>query len=454
MLSAKRRRGRTMSRKIKMEGGFAYRNTGTIQNSYSAVKIGSVFRFGRGKSENAGFVYENSKELYHCFSRSTVRSRNKGKDGLIAVNRGEFHCCFFVVSKDRTLKKFRDQEHGYAKKTVVPEFLEHSYQWDFTVFEREPAAKMEFLAENWCFDPNEVEKAAEGTFLLTDDIDFHGKEIPAIGCDRQHPFCGTFDGGGHRIKGVVLSGKGMTEIGFFGILKGTVLNLTVDCIVKGKNCPLVSAFCAVNEGEIHCCEAVCELHAKRYAGAFVGENNGVITHCCVSGKSYGTFLIWLWPLLPFLLLVFVFLLYPIVPPEDYVPVMADASIIPNADNDFGERTNDNKASYEIPKVLRVDAATLTAKSEPYVIKNPNRGANYDFVTVLYMTDNNGNDVEVYRSGRIPVGYHIEELTLTPPDGIALTKGNYEAKMTFWFYHHDSGEEGMVDSTVPITVEIE
>lgn len=71
-----------------------------------------------------------------------------------------------------------------------------------------------------------------------------------------------------------------------------------------------------------------------------------------------------------------------------------------------------------------------------------------------MTDSNGNEVEVYRSGRIPVDYHIEKLTLTPPDGIVLTKGIYEAKMSFSFYHQDSGEKGMVDSKVPITVEIE
>ncbi len=240
----------------------------------------------------------------------------------------------------------------------------------------------------------------------------------------------------------------MAEIGFFGVLKGTVRNLTIDCIVKGKNCPLTAAFCAVNEGEIHCCEALCSIHANRYVGGFAGENNGVIERCCVSGKSHGLF-----PFLPYLALLFLFLFYPPLPPPDYVPVMADAAIIPNTDNDFGERTNDNKASYEVPKVLRVDTATLTAESEPYVIKNPSRGANYDFVAVLYMTDSSGKDVEIYRSGRIPVGFHIENLTLAPPEGIVLTEGTYEAKMVFSFYNHDTGEKGMVDSVVPITVEL-
>lgn len=127
---------------------------------------------------------------------------------------------------------------------------------------------------------------------------------------------------------------------------------------------------------------------------------------------------------------------------------------PNEDVDRRERTNENKASYEVPKILKVDAATLTAKSEPYVIKNPDRGGNYDFVAVLYMQDSSGRDVEVYRSGRIPVGYHIVNLTLTPPEGNALTAGTYDAKIVFSFYHNKTGEKGMVDSTAPVTVEIE
>ncbi len=181
---------------------------------------------------------------------------------------------------------------------------------------------------------------------LAANLDFCGKKIPPIGCDKQHPFCGTFDGKGYKIKGFVLSGKGMAEIGFFGFLKGSVSNLSVDGIIKADNCPLAAGFCAVNEGEIHCCEAVVELHAKRNVGMFVGENNGLIERC------------------------------------------------------------------------------------------------------------SGADVEVYRSGRIPVGYHIENLTLDPPDGITLTAGIYDAKMVFSFYHHDTGEKGMIDSTVPVAVEIE
>ncbi|MBD5556563.1 MAG: hypothetical protein HDQ95_14820 [Roseburia sp.] len=471
-----------MSKKAKMEGGFAYQNAGKTENCYAAVKIGA------GRSENAGFIYNNKGEALHCFTRSAVRGwkrasgHRKQKDGFSSINSGTVSQCFFLVKKDKKLKRYRDKALGLAVEAAEPEQVGADYDWNYDVFERENAAKMDFFAKSWNYDPfdgleevgvkivkiktedglldfidrvNRGEpEAVNAKCELAADLDFHGRKIPSIGYDRQHPFCGTFDGKGHKIKGFVLSGKGMAEIGFFGCLKGSVINLSVDGIIKADNCPLAAGFCAVNEGEIHCCEAVIELHARRYAGMFVGENNGLIERCSVSGISCGVFLLWLWPVIPVCALTVGILSNPPLPPEDYVPVMEDASIIPNEDFGRRERTNENKASYEVPKILKVDAGTLTAKSEPYVIQNPDRGANYDFVVVLYMTDSSGRDVEVYRSGRIPVGYHIENLTLAPPDGITLTAGSYEAKMAFSFYHHDTGEKGMIDSAVPITVEIE
>lgn len=471
-----------MGKKVKMEGGFAYLNDGKLENCYAAVKIGA------GKSENAGFIYDNKGEALHCFTRSTVRGWKRGsghkkqKDGLTSINSGTVSQCFFLVKKEKKLKKYRDRTAGLEVRAAEPDMIEEDFDWDYDVFEQKNASKMDFYDEAWSFAPLKGQEDTGGNIVkikskddllslidrvnrgepaavnarceLTANLDFHGKKIPSFGCDRQHPFCGTFDGKGYRIKGFVLHGKDMAEVGFFGCLKGSVSNLSIDGIIKADGCPLVAGFCAVNEGEIHCCEAVVEVYAARYNGMFVGENNGLIERCCVSGKSCGMILLWIWPQLPLLALIIGIVLNPPLPPEDYAPIMADASIIQNEDVDRRERTNENKASYEVPKILKVDAATLTAKSEPYVIKNPDRGGNYDFVAVLYMQDSSGRDVEVYRSGRIPVGYHIVNLTLTPPEGNALTAGTYDAKIVFSFYHNKTGEKGMVDSTAPVTVEIE
>lgn len=560
-----------MSKKARMEGGFAYRNAGTIENSYASVKI------GRGKSENAGLIYDNSGEVLHCFTRSAVhkwekkekqgKEEKKQKDGLFVINNGSVSESFFLVKKEKELKKYRDKELGLTIEQAQPDFLKENYNWDYSAFEEENASDMEFLEEAWEYTARYVEEeeekgerseersaqprrrrenvmvgrrsragrirktllqmqkasamrkkaaqagkgsaqayrtnvrnekgvqekrtetqkeervktkerpkpvligseeefldfvdrvnkgepeAAFGSFELTCDLDFHGKTIPSVGCDRQHPFSGLFDGKRHVIRGFALNGKDMAEIGFFGHLEGIVQNLSIDCLVKGKKCPMTAAFCAYNGGEIHCCEAVTEVCAGRYAGMFVGENKGVIERCCVSGRSRGAFLFWLWPLLPIAFLAVGILANPPKKPQEYVPIMADAQIVPNEEKEVKKRENENKASYEVPKELIVDKASMTVRSEPYAIKNPDRGGNYDFVAVLYMKNSAGNDVEIYRSGRIPLGYHIEQMKLTPPEGTTLSEGIYDAEIVFSFYHQNSGEKGMVDSRVPIRIEI-
>lgn len=467
-----------MGKRAKMEGGFAYRNSGRMENCYAAVKLGAR------RSENAGFIYDNKGETLHCFTRSRGRRWKRGsggrkqKDGFVSVNNGSVSQCFFLVKKEKNLTQYRDKAVGITVGKADPDHLEDAFYWDYDVFEQKNAAKMDFSAESWNYDsPDDLQgrsvriktkdellsfidhvnrgepAAVNANCELAADLDFRGKKIPSLGCDRDHPFCGTFDGRGYKIKGFVLHGKDRQETGFFGCLRGSVRNLTIDGIVKADGCPLVAGFCAVNEGDIHCCEAVVEVHSGQYTGMFVGENRGLVERCSVSGKSMGIGLLSIWPPLPVLFLAAGIAMNPPQPPEDYAPIMADAAIVRNGDIDRKERTNENKASYEVPKTLKVDAKTLKAESDPYVIKNPDRGGNYDFVAALYMQDSSGRDVEVYRSGRIPVGYHIENLTLTPPEGNALTEGTYDARIVFSFYHSKTGEKGMVDSTAPVKVEI-
>ncbi len=465
-----------------MEGGFAYLNSdkGSLENCYAAVRIMNR------KHENAGFVYDNSGTVSHCFTRSFVQGwersgedEKKQKDGFFSFNSGTISKSFFLTNKKSHLKDYRDEELGITTKDADCELLNERFDWDFSVFEEENASRMDFLLENWNYTfPEDADKelirtekeltdiidrincgdrkAACGWYELDNDLDFGGKELTPIGCDAKHPFEGVFNGKGHIISGFVLKGKDRPALGLFGYLKGKVANLRADGIVKGKNCGLTASFCAINQGEIHCCEAVFEIHSKYNLGMFVGENHGLIERCSISGKSHGVFFLMLFPLLsllPFVALAAFLLLNPLKPSIDYNLITEDRAIVPNAEEESGTRSNENKASYEVPKIIEVDADTLTASNGQYVIKNPNRGANYDFVVVIYMKDSHGQEVEVYKSGRIPVGYHITTLTLTPPKDITLSKGSYDAQIVFSFYNQDTGEKGMIDSSVPITIEI-
>ena len=71
-----------------------------------------------------------------------------------------------------------------------------------------------------------------------------------------------------------------------------------------------------------------------------------------------------------------------------------------------------------------------------------------------------SDKKIIKDGVIPPefiysssGYLAECEGVKPPKGIGLSKGSYDAQIAFAFYHKDTGEKGMVDSTVPIQIKI-
>lgn len=472
-----------MGKKKRQCGGFAWRNSGRIEDCYAAVRIAA-----RG-SENAGFVYSNDGTAERCFSRSRVRGwkrssgksdNNKKKDGFLSLNTGVVRQSFFYVKDKKKKKDYRDSRLALCEKETKPDRLRDDLGWDFNVFQKKDVPEMGFREKTWQYPVFETRpegsgapkvirikseddllemiervnrgeaRAAHASYVLTKDLDFRGKKLEPIGSDSQHPFYGTFDGQGHVVGGFVIDAKKMPAAGFFGYLKGVAANVVVDCVVKGKDCPLVSAFCAVNEGEIHCCGAACEVNGQRCIGPFAVENKGLIERCYVSGairRELG----WLWLILPLLLLFFAVLRNPVTEPPEYEPVLADAAIEPNKDDTGGTRNNTNKASYEVPKYMTFDKDTLTAKSDSSLIRNPDHGGNYDFVATMTMTDTSGVDVEVYESGRIPVGYHIDEITLTPPEGVTFKAGTYKATLTLTFYHHDTGEKGILNAQVPLEI---
>ena len=70
-------------------------------------------------------------------------------------------------------------------------------------------------------------------YRLTADLDLSGADFPGIGT-AAHPFTGLFDGQGHTVTGVTVSGT--ENVGFFGVIKGaTIKNLHLtDVTVTGE----------------------------------------------------------------------------------------------------------------------------------------------------------------------------------------------------------------------------
>ena len=103
---------------------------------------------------------------------------------------------------------------------------------------------------------------------LDTDIDLTGKNWTPIGTSFSNKYTGTFDGGGHTIKGLTVTTNDQYA-GLFGYLGnfgkfGTVKNVVMDGI------------------QITC------NHRLGYAGGVAGYSRGTIENCSVSGSVSGT----------------------------------------------------------------------------------------------------------------------------------------------------------------------
>ena len=100
---------------------------------------------------------------------------------------------------------------------------------------------------------------------LGTNIDLTGKDWTPIGTSFRNSYTGTFDGGGHTITGLTVTTNDQF-VGLFGSLgeAGTVKNVVMEGVQITNN------------------------HGSGYVGGVVGNSDGTIENCSVSGSVSGT----------------------------------------------------------------------------------------------------------------------------------------------------------------------
>ena len=114
----------------------------------------------------------------------------------------------------------------------------------------------ELVNEEWKLDIN---------ITLTDDIDLKGIDWTPIGIDYNHQYTGTFDGGGHTITGLTVTGSDQYA-GLFGYIDtgGKVKDVTLEDVKIESN------------------------HSSGYVGGVAGWSYGTLENCSVSGSVSGS----------------------------------------------------------------------------------------------------------------------------------------------------------------------
>ena len=126
---------------------------------------------------------------------------------------------------------------------------------------------------------------------LTDDIDLTGIDWTPIGIDYNHQYTGTFDGGGHTITGLAVTGSDQYA-GLFGRIGsgGTVKNVTLKDVKIESNHSSgnVGGVVGYSYGNIENCSVSGSVSSNSTAGGVVGAQlSGSITGCNTSATVKG-----------------------------------------------------------------------------------------------------------------------------------------------------------------------
>ena len=156
-------------------------------------------------------------------------------------------------------------------------------QGNYTVTSAEGLKNIaELVNEEWKSDIN---------ITLTDDIDLSGIDWTPIGIDYNHRYTGTFDGGGHTITGLTVTGS-YKYAGLFGDIdeNGTVKNVVLEDvqITSDNSSGSVGGVAGDSWGTIENCSVSGSVSGTTFAGGVVGSQwGGSITGCNSSATVKG-----------------------------------------------------------------------------------------------------------------------------------------------------------------------
>ncbi len=474
-------------------GGFTGLNTGTIQNSFSCGPIGSLAGgfVGRGKehTQNVWFFIKDE-------AKSSKVKKRTDKELYRSLDEKRSYETFAELGFDL------ENIWALSKNKAIPMgFI--SDRWMFGVTQGARYAKLREkqpvdisnATELFAFAKrvNEGDTAIGSMYIrLAADIDLKGKEWTPIGGDSGNDFAGIFDGCGHTIKNFVIKDKRITHKGFFGILQGEVYNLSVECKIIGKTGYQggIAARCE-ESGVIGCCSASIEMRGKSgVIGGLCGYNAGTIFHSCSVGVIRRSVIMLVWLLLMWTGAlacagaVVVLNLLPKVNGDAttvFAPVPYDEYIVPIEDEnaeELSQPTDTNFVSFQFEQKIDVN---LGSGACTFNFKNPSN-SNKNIVVQLQFTDeeaiavmgstgrtqeeqakldsNPAYDPATYRmvlaeSGAIPPGYQLSDLRLVQqPNGAKLPAGTYNAIVYLLFYDVDTNERAMLDSQLPVTINVQ
>ena len=450
-----------------------------------------------GTNLTGGFTAFNSGSIKDCYCLFNKRKRNTPAC-FTEKNNGNIQTSF---AKDR--KNFFEQWNGKGMLTgnrirKKADAVSFGYDFDKTWTYDDEDGLLRFNDDNWFKKisiPSEKRKftirsagellrfidlvnkgdsrAVNSYVCLERDIDLNGKSIDPIGNTRKNAFKGIFDGNGHSVKNFRIKDKDVTYLGFFGILKGAVLNLVIDCEVSGEGS--IGAVCGVNEGSIYCSGAVVTINGsgdKLRMGGFCGQNMGSIAMCYVAvGMSVVPI-----PILPicmsvatvFLIGTVAFSFIPAtevanrtfatvetdrnqvrIPDEEKTETPPDKERVLYPDTDEDTQPDDaeklNEIEFRFNETIHIDRNTGYCYLN---FENPSYAQN---TMVIYFAAEDEERTIMARSGAVTPGHKLDYLELEDAGYDIINSGVRTGVVVLVAYDSETSEKAMVNTELPVRI---
>jgi len=136
--------------------------------------------------------------------------------------------------------------------------------------------------------------------------------------------------------------------------------------------------------------------------------------------------------------------------KDYAPIDADPGVIKIDDGGKKSSSSGSKVSLKYKNKVVVD--TKEKKLELFYENTSNSNQNVVLEIMASNPDDQDTEFMISKSGFIPVGYGIYELSLL--DAIELNMKEYSGRMVVKYYDEKTGEIASVDTNIPILIEVE
>ena len=429
-------------------------------------------------------------------SKNNKNNRLIGR--IVALNSGDVSdCCTLVKTQTKTMQlninavgKNNGNVSGIVLDKLQFEQSEQSYNVKVPTDNSDNFETVTISTADELIDfarklnSGDVE-TAKAFVKLQNDIDLKGKEWEPLGNDVGNAFSGVFDGNRNTISNFVIKGKS-TAKGFFGYLKGEVYNLTVNCVITGKNTgagETCGGIAAHNDGgTIGNCAAVVGLVGlicgKGKYGALVGSNTGKIFRCYTAGLIRLKTIKWYigFPILSLIALIVVALL---LPTSETLPMFVPLPNDPGIQRIPGQvgMTEGNAVSLRFERVISVDTSTglcllnmvhpgtsthnmvvqicITDAQAFEIMGSAGRSdADQRKLGENPMYDPENHRMVLAESGNIPPGYRLESIPLlSQPNGAVIPAGEYDAIAYLTFYNPESNARVMVETQFAVTLQV-